>query len=129
MLIILLFFHPEKEGAISLNNKGFSLIETLVASSVIFILIATIVPITSLLNNEREILIERRLAASKLHDEFQPIIWNNHGNLPLSYKSTINSMSVLFSFTFENDLIKGCVKWKNAKDQPDSICLYGFPPQ
>lgn len=119
-------FHPEKEGAISLNNKGFSLIEALVASSLVFILIATIVPISSLLNNERKILVERRLAASKLHDEFQPILWESHDSLPLPYNSTINSMSVSFSFTFENELIKGCVKWKNAKDQQDRICLYGL---
>ncbi len=109
------------------NSKGFSLIEVLVAASIVFTLVLTTIPITSLLMQEREVLSERRLISSRLHDELQQFLWQGDVSPPASFTRTVNKASASFHFSAEGKFIRGCAEWKNARKQKDKICLYGIP--
>lgn len=110
------------------NNKGFTLIEVLVASSILFLVMMTVVPINSLLTNERIISKDRYEYADQLQAELQPFIWERNKRLPATYERTINNQSVSFQITRETDvLIKGCVRWINAREKQEEVCLYGYP--
>ncbi|WP_029271023.1 prepilin-type N-terminal cleavage/methylation domain-containing protein [Virgibacillus alimentarius] len=108
------------------NNKGFTLIEVLVASSIIFTIVSTTVPITSLLLKEREILSDRRIITSRLHDELQPFLWEKKKTLPSTFIKTISETPVKFHFSYKEKLIKGCAEWENVKERNEKICIYGL---
>lgn len=122
---IQLSFHLGKGGIILSNIKGFYLLEVLVASSIIFMLIATTIPIATLLERERIVLSERRIFSARLHDELQPFLWHDI-ELPIRYSDVIHVVDVTFNFTREGEYIKGCVHWENARKKSETICLYGF---
>ncbi len=86
----------------------------------------TLIPIASLLNTELEILSQRRLLANHLHDELQLYLWNNKATIPSTYSEMIDKKKVLFHFTNENNLIKGCAEWQNVKQSTEKYCLYGY---
>lgn len=110
------------------SNKGFTLIEVLIASSIIVMMVTTLVPIASLLLHEREVLSDRRIITSRLHDELQPFIWKEHKAPPPSlYTKSIRSTRVKFHFSYEKEFIKGCVEWENVKKRKEKLCLYGLP--
>ena len=129
MKICKLYFHLGEEEDIFVNNhKGFTLLEVLVATTIIFMLITTLIPLTTLLTKERKLASENLILANMLHDELQPFLWNNK-SAPKQFQKKVNSKKVIFSFTREDDFIKGCVKWTNVKNKGDSICLYGLPQE
>jgi len=107
------------------KNNGFSLIEVLVAFSMVIMLVFTILPIITLIRQEEVILSDRRHISNRLHDELQPILWNADP-LNYTYTQSIRSYSVEFIFENEDQYIKGCAYWKNIKDREEKICLYGF---
>jgi len=110
------------------SNKGFTLIEVLIASSIIIMMVTTFVPITSLLLHEREVLSDRRIITSRLHDELQPVLWKEHKAAPPSiYTKSIRSTRAKFHFSYEQEFIKGCVEWQNVKKKKEKLCLYGLP--
>lgn len=110
------------------NRNGFSLIEVLIASSIVFTTIATFMPIISTLDTEQKVLSDRRKLAYLLHDELQEFIWNSDMKLPVTFTQTIDSsMEVQFEFLLENEFIKGCVEWNNAKNTNEQLCIYGLP--
>lgn len=88
-------------------------------------LMTTIIPMTSLLEQERTVLSERRVLSAKLHDELQPFLWNDL-QIPSSYSEKSELIDVTFSFTYEGQYIKGCVDWENARKKDETICLYGY---
>ena len=59
------------------NGKGFTLIEVLVAMSIILMLVATIIPINTFIKIGEEILQDRRDILFTLHDELQDAIWKD----------------------------------------------------
>lgn len=122
-----MFFHLVKAGAILLKSNGFTLIEVLIATSLLMFVITTFVPMFSLLNNERVILHDRSTIASQLHDELQYFLWKDPLVIPAHFIKTKQHKKVSFDFTKKNDLIKGCANWKNVKRSQEQICLYGYP--
>lgn len=108
-----------------LNNRGFTLVEVIVASSMLVMIMMTILPISSLIEREKAVLSERRILSSKLHDELQPFLWNDQP-LPARYSSKFNLIDVYFRFTFDGDYVKGCASWENARGKSETICLYGY---
>lgn len=127
MECIILFFRLAKEGAILSKYNGFTLIEVLIASSILMMMITTFVPIFSLLKNEQTVLSDRRTIAFRLHDELQYYLWDKTATMPASFMETIQFRSVAFEFTKNDDLVKGCAKWKNVKKIGEVTCLYGYP--
>lgn len=75
---------------------------------------------------EREILHQKRIFINKLHEELQPYLWNNRLITPEYYTKEMNAVTLKFQFYSENELLKGCVEWKNVKSQAEQICLYGY---
>lgn len=109
------------------NNKGFSLIESLVAASLLMMIITTLIPAANLLLNERESLQQKRHMINELHRELQPFLWEAEYDLPHHFSKTVNGTKVDFRFTNEDHLLKGCVTWNNATNRTDRFCLYGYP--
>src|SRR5699024_6568579 len=111
---IKLYFHQAKEDVTLCNNKGFTLIEVLIAFSIVAIVITTVIPLTTLLSYEREILHERLKISSALQEHLQSFIREEKDQTPpVTYEETIQAKRVRFNFTQKNKLIKGCVTWKN----------------
>ena len=106
------------------KNEGFTLIEVLVAMSILMMLVATIIPIDLLVKQERKILQNRRAISMKLHDELQAIVWNKQALENTQFK--IGSRSVELNFVSNHPLVKGCANWENEKKRREKICLYGF---
>lgn len=106
------------------NDKGFTLIEALVAMSIIMMLMATIIPIDIFIKQERRTLYERRIIVAYLHDTLQHIVWN-HDDLNSNVR-LVNGKHVTVHYTNEMGLIKGCATWENAKQQKETKCLYGY---
>lgn len=107
------------------NNRGFTLIEVLVAFSLIMMLVTTFIPISSIIEKHTSILSDRRVISSKLHDELQKQLWEKKSLSSESVIIKVNKKAVTFFFTNENELIKGCAKWENVKNQNEKFCLYG----
>ncbi|WP_327605832.1 prepilin-type N-terminal cleavage/methylation domain-containing protein [Virgibacillus tibetensis] len=118
-----------KSRSILLKNSGFTLIEVLIASSLLMMIVTTIVPLLSLLSYERTILGERRAVSYQLHDELQDYIWGENETIPFSSIETIDEKEVLFEFKMENEFVKGCAKWENVKKFNEKICLYALLPK
>ncbi|MFC4022801.1 Tfp pilus assembly protein FimT/FimU [Oceanobacillus longus] len=91
------------------KNNGFTLIEVLIASSILFTTVAVFIPLSFLVDAEQKLLSDRRQLASILHDELQHVIWDTPGELPLKYTETVNSIHARFEFNIEQEFIKGCV--------------------
>lgn len=113
----------------SMNNKGYTLIEVLVASSLLFIMISIIIPISMLLKYEQSVLKDRRFIASYLHDELQLFLWNNQQSPPVSYTKNRNEKVIYLRFEYKKnqDMIEGCATWENVKQRKEEICIYGYP--
>ena len=109
------------------KKNGYSLIEVIVASSIFLSAIAIFIPIVSKIQIEQHILTERRTVTHQLHEDLQHYIWVNARAVPAEYRKDINSTTIDFDFQKENDYIKGCAAWQNAKQTKESICLYGLP--
>lgn len=124
-MTIQLFFRLVKGGIILPRINGFTLIEVLIAASIIFLLISTILPISFLIEQERTVLSERRVLTAKLHDELQPFLWSNL-EIPSSYSKRFDLIDVTLNFTYEEQYIKGCADWENARKKSERICLYGY---
>lgn len=110
-----------------LKSDGFTLIEVLIATSLLMFIISTFVPIFSLLNNERIILSDRRTITSQLHDELQAFLWDDPNVIPVHFTKNSKHKKISFDFTKEKNLIKGCANWENVKKSKETICLYGYP--
>lgn len=107
------------------NRNGFSLIEVLVAQSILFLLLATFIPIYTIITFEQTVLKNRIAITSALHDELQWNIWNN-GSMDRSTREIGTQTSVSFIFTKEQKYIKGCASWVNVQEREEVVCLYGL---
>lgn len=105
--------------------NGFTLIEVLVAMSIIFVLVATIIPIDIVLKQGRKTLQDKREITLHLHDTLLHYISTSE-LINVSTTETINGTFVTIHFTEENEYIKGCATWENARDKHEQICLYGL---
>ncbi|MFD1850618.1 hypothetical protein [Oceanobacillus bengalensis] len=106
--------------------NGYSFVEVLIGTVILFTVITTIGPITSQLFKEQAILSDRRIIIYTLHDELQPYLADKH-MIPMSLKKNINGKNVFLMFIDENNYMKGCATWKNAREKQETTCLYGMP--
>lgn len=106
----------------SLNNKGFMMIEVIISSSIIFLFIIIFIPAISMIETERKVLTERRWISSTLHDELQHYLAGE------DVKSIVHHNYTHISLTFKpnQQYIQGCASWKNVKNKDETFCLYGF---
>jgi len=106
------------------KSKGFSVIEVLVAFSIVMMLVFTILPIVTLIRQEETILSDRRYISNRLHDKFQSIIWGTSSFDPI-HEEVIRSNRVEFTFENHHLTIKGCAHWENIKERDEKVCLHG----
>ncbi|WP_337019686.1 type II secretion system protein [Oceanobacillus massiliensis] len=107
------------------KNNGFTLIEVLIAASVLFTAVSTLLPLITILDSEQKVLSDRRAFAYMLHDELQQFIWAPQ-TYPEKFEKENNSVQATFEFTEEADFIKGCVEWINVKQRNETLCMYGL---
>lgn len=118
------YFRLEREDITLKNIKGFTLIESLVAMSIVMMLVVTIVPIDILIKQERKTLQDKRAIVLTLHDYLQQMTWEN--DMLYDEQQIINGVTVYFDYSLENQLIKGCASWDNVKQRKEKYCLYGY---
>lgn len=109
------------------KNRGFTLVEVLVAFSILMVIFTTFIPINSILQKNTVVLSERRIISSKLHDELQVVLWDKKIESMQSFTQLVQGRPVKFKFTVENELIKGCAEWENVKHDKERLCLFGHP--
>ncbi|RDW21932.1 type II secretion system protein [Oceanobacillus chungangensis] len=109
-----------------MKNNGFTMIEVIVASVILFSVITTIIPIVSTVEKEQKVLSDRRIMIHTLHDELQSFIVGNPLRKPTEHIKEINRRQAVFRFSTESDYIKGCVNWENVRKRKETICLFGI---
>ncbi|GAB3052016.1 prepilin-type N-terminal cleavage/methylation domain-containing protein [Virgibacillus ainsalahensis] len=109
-----------------MKTNGFTLIEVLIASTLLITVVTTVFPIITLLTNEKDNLSDRRILTSKVHDELQDYLWDKEKSTPDQFTEIIRMKEVTFTFTKEKEYIKGCARWENVKKTKETICLYGI---
>src|SRR5699024_198560 len=121
---IKLFFHVALERSMLRKKDGLSLIENLVAISIIMMLVGTILPVYQLTHKEEKNLEEKLLVQSRLHD----ILRKEHQikRLPTVFHETVNHKKVDIKVTQEEEWQKGCASWKNEKKRTEEVCLYAL---
>lgn len=105
-----------------LKYNGFTLIEVLIAVSILFLVIQIVLPLSVLLKQERQVMSDRRLVGSLLQDEIQLFLENNDKVLPLKYQKDRQQKTIEFNFLPYHDLVEACVIWINIKSQEEKIC-------
>lgn len=108
-----------------LNSKGFILIEVLVTTVILLTILLLLSPLFTQLLQERKALKDRRMISAHLHDELQKKLWQSV-QIPETYEKDYHGRTLTFQFSDEQEMIKGCVSWKNAKQKEESFCLYGY---
>lgn len=106
--------------------NGFLLPEVLLTMNIIILISVTIIPVFTLVAQEKKIIYDRAMIAMDLHDELQVILWDSTQQLKQEFTKSISNQEVSFHFSEENEYIKGCAVWKNVKQRPENICYYGL---
>lgn len=107
------------------NNKGFSLVEMLVALIVVVTVVATTIPIFTLIQTERKQLEDKRKIMSVLHEQLNDYIW--HGKIiEVQFVQIINGKKINIIISSKNNIIEGCVTYQNERHKDETICLYGY---
>ncbi|MGX4669582.1 type II secretion system protein [Cerasibacillus sp. JNUCC 74] len=109
------------------KNNGFTLIEVMVAASILLTFISLLIPAVSLLKTEKQILSDRRMVTFELHDQLQQFFWQTTRLKRDRYSIEVNTLPVEITISTEKEYLKGCAYWKNAKQRQEKICLYGLP--
>ncbi|WP_197431775.1 type II secretion system protein [Lentibacillus sp. JNUCC-1] len=109
--------------------NGFTFTETLVAFSIVLMLVTTALPVVSLLKRERSNLDIRLAVGNLLHDELQQHIFIPQEADFTPYNRNMQNKSITFSFKPTNQYIEGCATWINERQKEEKVCLYGYVPQ
>lgn len=109
------------------NNKGFFEVEAIASFSIFLIIMLTLIPIVYQIKTEQETLNERRNAYTQLQGRMLEHLYFNesNGSKPLPEDQNSEQYQFSFQFTENNEIVKGCVTWENAKLQEETFCLYG----
>jgi len=106
------------------KNKGFTLVEVIIAASILFSFVSLITPILSHIFKEQLLLRNQLENIHLLHDELLLVI-REEVDFPLTFSKSKNGNDLHFTFTKENSFIKGCVSWDVFEDE-EVLCLYGI---
>src|SRR5699024_6722996 len=103
-----------------LNNKGTSMIQTLIAFTIIIMLVMTITPSVVIIKKEQNVLKQRFKNMHLLHDilikELNEEVSDNKISKDLNLKYTIN---------YQDELVQVCGNWINIKNIRENRCYYG----
>jgi len=96
--------------------------------SIVFMLVITTLPINNMMKTERIKLYDRRTISFYLHDELLQQL-ARESMVETEFTVSINNRHVSLTFTNNEDVLKGCAKWENVKQQNEKFCLYGYVRQ
>lgn len=122
-----MYYLLEREGVILWNEEGFIWVETLVSLHVVIVIMTIAIPIYTTIQKENQLLHERSVITLALFNELQVVLNEDNITVPLTFDKKIDRIPMTFTFKEEEEFIKGCVTWKNAKNKGEKRCLYGIP--
>ncbi|CDQ17986.1 hypothetical protein SAMN05192559_102277 [Halobacillus karajensis] len=100
---------------------GFTMFETLTSFSLLLIIIFNIIPVlTGIRLSVNDLRMERELI-TRLHDEFYQQILIRES---LSFTEKELQNEAFMFYELEGEWIKGCVKWRNHRNQNKEFCLH-----
>lgn len=107
----------------SLKYNGFTLIETLMAVTVLFLSLLLIVPSFVLVQQERKMLYTEIDMIDSLRSELND---PNSQDMQLPYEMsiTLSGNDAHFHFTKDGNFKKGCAKWETNQSKEKTFCLY-----
>lgn len=105
------------------NCRGFTLIETLIAITTLFVCLVIILPSFVLIQTERKELYTELDMIDRLRNELNSPI-DHEFQLPFQFLEIINGSEALYHFSIEKKLMKGCVEWETNQTKEKSFCLY-----
>lgn len=111
-----------------MNSNGFIWVETLVSLNIVLIVMTIILPIYTTIQKEKLIIKERSLTTLQLFNELQFAL-HDAAEMERSFTKQIDKRQVSFHFSIEDEYVKGCATWKNAKEKNEKLCLYGIAYQ
>lgn len=110
-VVFILFLH---------NEKGYSLIQTIISFTIVVLLVTTIVPSIIHIKIEQSVLKQQLSSSYKLHDLLVKEI---------NSKSTINKTgkinAINYKIVYRDKVIEICGNWINVKDKEENRCYYG----
>lgn len=105
------------------KNKGFTLIELIATSTLLFTSILLLLPLFILVSDERELLYSELDIIGRLEKQLHTTV-NNNEELPTQHKEMIHELDVSYVFTRKDKLVKGCVLWETKQKNEKIFCLY-----
>lgn len=102
------------------NEKGFSLVQTLISFTIVILLVTTIVPSIVHIKKEQNILKQRLSSAHHLHD-----ILIEEINSKNTDDKVGNSQSIKYKIVYQDSLVEVCGSWTNIKTVQENRCYYG----
>ncbi len=105
------------------TSKGFTLVETLVAVSILFISLAIVVPSFVLIQKERNELYTELTIIDSLRSELMHLDHQNT-TFPAKFSGTMNEKELVYHLSTTNQFVKGCVTWENNHFNEKNFCLY-----
>ena len=101
-------------------EKGVSLIQTLIAFTIVILLVTSIIPSIIIVKKHQDVLKQRLTAANKLHDILIKEISTND-----SVNQTGENDLFQFKIFYKKELIEVCGTWTNIKNERENRCYYG----
>lgn len=105
------------------TSKGFTMIETIATTTILFLALIIIIPSFILIQQERNALYDELNIINYLENTLQQI---DHYDQQVQnvFTETVNGISITLTFTLENDLWKGCAQWETNQKTEKTFCLY-----
>ncbi|WP_047984140.1 hypothetical protein [Ornithinibacillus californiensis] len=107
------------------NSNGFAITEALVSFTIVMVLCITLLPLSSLVSQERNVLSQKRIVIYQLHDELQTALWDGINEDIIQRNVGFALVTITFSSS-EGGLIEGCASWVNSRNRQEEVCLYGI---
>lgn len=111
-----------------INQKGFSMIEMLMAWSLMMLLVGTALPIQQLLQVEKQVLKNRHTVQMALHHQLTEQLTADVPEMA-DTNIQIGHQDVQISYEEKVNYLEGCARWANEKKQNEKVCLYGIRPK
>lgn len=103
------------------SSRGFTMIETVAATTTLFLALFIIIPSFILIQQERKALYDELNIIDHLESTLNQAHDYEH---PSIRTDKVDDIPITLAFTIENDVQKGCVQWETNQKTEKSFCLY-----
>ncbi|MBU8908981.1 competence type IV pilus minor pilin ComGE [Desertibacillus haloalkaliphilus] len=105
-------------------HKGFSLIEVMVALSILAVLAMTIVPTLTIVYGERVTIREQQQALSLIDDRLQIWLYDRYNSVNAEEVDVNGTLYDLQSKTIAHETLQVCVTWHGSNNRSYERCGY-----